>query len=178
MDDKKIIIDGVDVSGCEFATKAEMAWDTHCRLYDYNYCIGKNCYYKQLKRKEQECERLNNIINEATNSKLDLKSFLVGEAIQNEYEEKLKVKEQECEKLKDIANRTLDKLNKYLDKQVQLDQLKQTIEEIKELMKVEIECKTYEIENDCFNETRCKALKEHIDFTNEILKKISEVKNG
>lgn len=36
----------------------------------------------------------------------------------------VKAKEQECEKLKDIANRALDKLNKYLDKQVQLDQLK------------------------------------------------------
>jgi nitrogen regulatory protein PII len=62
---------------------------------------------------------------------LDLKSFLVGEAIQNEYEEKLKAKEQECEKLKDIANRALDKLNKYLDKQVQLDQLKVENEELK-----------------------------------------------
>lgn len=38
----------------------------------------------------------------------------------------------------------------------------------------EIECKTYEIENDCFNKTRCKALNEHIDFTKQILQKISE----
>ena len=32
---------------------------------------------------------MKNIINEAQNSKLDLKSFLVGEAIQNEYEQQL-----------------------------------------------------------------------------------------
>ena len=53
-------------------------------------------------------------------------------------------------------------------------ELKQTIAEIKEIVEVEIECKTYEIENDCFNETRCKALNEHIDFIKQILQKISE----
>lgn len=41
------------------------------------------------KAKEQECEELKKIINEAKNSKLDLKSFLVGEAVQNEYEQQL-----------------------------------------------------------------------------------------
>ena len=51
---------------------------------------------------------------------------------------------------------------------------KQTLAEIKEIAEVEIECKTYEIENDCFNETRCKALNEHIDFIKQILQKISE----
>ena len=48
-----------------------------------------NCLFKKYKAKEQECEELKNIINEAKNSKLDLKSFLVGEAIQNEYEQQL-----------------------------------------------------------------------------------------
>ena len=84
------------------------------------------------------------IINEAKNSNLDLKSFLVGEAVQNEYEQ-------------------------------QLDQLKQTLAEIKEIAEIEIECKTYEIENDCFNKTRCKALNEHIDFIKQILQKAAEV---
>lgn len=62
-------------------------------------------------------------------------------------------------------------------KEQECDKLKQTLAEIKELMEIEIECKTYEIENDCFNETRCKALKEHIDFTKQILREISEVSN-
>ena len=67
MTDKQIIIDGVDIS--------------KCKHYDevFNYCdqsyLGEggllkntknpkrcecspNCYYKQLKRKEQECEEL------------------------------------------------------------------------------------------------------------------------
>ena len=56
---------------------------------------------------------------------------------------------------------------------------KNCLTEIKEIAEVEIECKTYEIENDCFNKTRCKALNEHIDFIKQILQKISEcgVKN-
>ena len=49
---------------------------------------------------------------------------------------------------------------------------KQTLVEIKEIAEIEIECKTYEIENDCFNETRCKALNEHIDFIKQILQMI------
>ena len=44
---------------------------------------------KQLQVKEQECEELKKIVNEAKNSKLDLKSFLVGEAVQHEYEQQL-----------------------------------------------------------------------------------------
>ena len=76
-----------------------------------------NCYYKQLQRekqnsqeardtaikefnrkeelntlykhKEQECDELKKIINEAKSSSLDLQSFLVGEAVQNEYEQQL-----------------------------------------------------------------------------------------
>ena len=60
--DKQIIIDGVDVSGCE-----------HFSVHGCNGCCAyflenedtivdckkyPNCYYKQLKRKEQECEKL------------------------------------------------------------------------------------------------------------------------
>ena len=186
MTDKQIIIDGVNVSGCEKQgeTIAGITCGNGERIRLANEIITKhklckdnpNCVYKQLKAKEQECEELKEkvkkygeineqetkdyaelkaeneelkkIINEAKNSNLDLKSFLVGEEIQNEYEQ-------------------------------QLDQLKQTLAEIKEIAEVEIECKTYEIENDCFNETRCKALNEHIDFTKQILQKISkcEVEN-
>lgn len=60
MTDKQIIIDGVDVSGCEFLTKT-----VHCKAQmsilgtDTNKCkCFPNCHFKQLKRKEQECEEL------------------------------------------------------------------------------------------------------------------------
>ena len=46
---------------------------------------------------------MNNIINEAKNSKLDLKSFLVGEAIQKEYEQQLDQLKQAIENVREIA---------------------------------------------------------------------------
>ena len=57
MTDKQIIIDGVDVSECKY-------WKGYCRIaslcdYSGHLCeVTPNCYYKQLKRKEQECEEL------------------------------------------------------------------------------------------------------------------------
>lgn len=56
-----------------------------------------------LEAKEQECERLHKIINEAKNSKLDLKSFLVCEAVQNEYEQQLDQLKQTLTEIKEIA---------------------------------------------------------------------------
>ena len=63
LEDKQIIIDGADVSGCEY-------WKGYCRIaslcdYPGHLCeVTPNCYYKQLKRKEQECEELKEILNE------------------------------------------------------------------------------------------------------------------
>ena len=109
-----------------------------CNLYSRDCDFIERCRYKQLLRKEQECEELK--------------------------EENKEIRKYQYEQ-------------DFL--QEQLDQLKQTLAEIKEIAEVEIECKTYEIENDCFNKTRCKALNEHIDFIKQIKQKISEceVKN-
>lgn len=61
-DKEQIIIDGVDVSGCvQFTQEGDC-----CNLG--GGCKGwPNCYYKQLKRKEQECEKLKNQMNEDYN---------------------------------------------------------------------------------------------------------------
>lgn len=60
-ENKSIIIDGVDVSGCRylFDDTSYKRSKTSCSitLKDCKY-LGNNCYYKQLKAKEQECERL------------------------------------------------------------------------------------------------------------------------
>ena len=80
--DKHIIIDDVDVSGCDFYDKNKkycltLKMDTRgfknpsCFSGDFQKCIqdskvcpntfcdnNPNCYHKQLKRKEQECEEL------------------------------------------------------------------------------------------------------------------------
>ena len=88
MTDKQIIIDNVDVSGCRFYSEKLSTMKgtgsisvTKCNgfcthnirglddssCYDihieYAKCKNNNCYYKQLKRKEQECEELKEKIN-------------------------------------------------------------------------------------------------------------------
>ena len=70
MTDKQIIIDGVDVSGCSYyqhnmctATKDDYGdCSLCCQDYDMN-----DCYYKQLKRKEQECEELKAVLKAIAN---------------------------------------------------------------------------------------------------------------
>lgn len=77
MDKEQIMIDGVDISGCEFidewkhcdicnsliktvypnATKCLTEQDLRCETY-------QNCHYKQLKRKEQECEKYEQLFDE------------------------------------------------------------------------------------------------------------------
>lgn len=64
-DKEQIMINGVDVSGCISFDKNN---EYNICCYDdiredkipfANFCVeNKNCYYKQLKRKEQECEEL------------------------------------------------------------------------------------------------------------------------
>lgn len=63
-DKEKIIIDGVNVSECEFYSSNS----GNCLEFNGKYTIdicdsakcsnNPNCYFKQLKRKEQECENL------------------------------------------------------------------------------------------------------------------------
>ena len=89
MRDKQIIIDGVDVSKCRYFLK-----DTEGQDYDtdefvkgcceakgscigyefagYGLCRGdKDCYFKQLARKTQECEELEELLKLRTNDRID-----------------------------------------------------------------------------------------------------------
>ena len=56
------IIDGVDVSGCEFAE--ESATTPKCQINGYIHCDGYNCRYKQLQRKIKQNDELTKIIQE------------------------------------------------------------------------------------------------------------------
>lgn len=53
-DKEQIIIDGVDVAGCKYFNRFRNI------CHNKNLCCdcekNQDCYYKQLKRKEQECE--------------------------------------------------------------------------------------------------------------------------
>lgn len=82
---EKIIIDGVDVAGCEFyfedngviapdgtPERANICTSSEksCENNDSCYC-NKDCYYKQLKRLEQENEELKNTLKDI-DKKLEL----------------------------------------------------------------------------------------------------------
>ena len=58
MNDKQIIIDGVDISECEFYWREKELCNNGNIT---SYCQeNKDCLYKKYKHKEQECERLKN----------------------------------------------------------------------------------------------------------------------
>lgn len=68
----EIIIDGIDVSECEyFNPKYEgcHCYNTKEECYainpnEHKSCKGVNCDYKQLKRKEQECHKYKQALDE------------------------------------------------------------------------------------------------------------------
>ena len=57
---KKIIIDGVDVNGCRFLVNRFSDRTDYCcsELDTLLKCTKRNCYFKQLARKTQECKEL------------------------------------------------------------------------------------------------------------------------
>ena len=56
MTNKQIMINNIDVSECECFSKYGHSCDL---MRPFGFCSQwVNCYYKQLKRKEQECKRL------------------------------------------------------------------------------------------------------------------------
>lgn len=131
MTDKQIIIDGVDVSECP-CIQSNNIGDVVCvRLARTSlYCKGQPCYYKALERKEQECEELKKIINEAKNSKLDLNSFFAIEATVGGYQLELDQLKTENKRFKE----TLDELFKIQYKLADNNKkLRQRLTEIKEI---------------------------------------------
>lgn len=60
MDKEQIMIDGVNVSGCEYICNTAFG-NIGCKLpfnEEIHCCNNPNCYFKQLARKTQECEEL------------------------------------------------------------------------------------------------------------------------
>lgn len=91
----KIIIDGVDVTKCFHRATNKVGNDigTYCREFTGS-CKGQGCYYKQLQRKEQECEK------EKQNAQYTYEMY---QALKESYNILLKEKEekeQECKELR------------------------------------------------------------------------------
>ena len=72
MTDKQIIIDGVDVSKCEWFEQIDLDINIICTSNSPKKCSGyckdnPNCIQKKFKRKEQECKELKKQINDLLN---------------------------------------------------------------------------------------------------------------
>lgn len=166
MTDKQIIIDGVDVSGCTYIIPPRKqcpnkpmpyAKETSCfackeHNTKLNFCKNNpNCYYKQLKAKEQECEELNNdnhtllitrqkLLNDLWIAEESLKDF---KEICDKQCEQLEAYKMEAEEGKEI-NAELKAENEELKNRVaelslfqlykiQRDEAEKTLAEIKEI---------------------------------------------
>lgn len=182
MTDKQIMIDGIDVSECEH-------YDNVCLgNHHYKWCKDNdNCYYKQLKAKEQECERLKKQYNcyacdtcKGKEDYINLKRHCENaiKSLHNKHAEldQLKAENDELKKWLPITTRLVDEFENYekikginyrIYTQVffkKFNKLKQTLTEIKEI--------AHKINDECELEGfgSC-ALK----YKEQILQKISEV---
>lgn len=145
----KIIIDGVDVSGCEYYKDNECRCTCECfhlengapvteydfasrtLLAEYNYCFkNPNCYYKQLKRITQECEELHKkmaeVIFRATGGMLSYSTYTL-DAIEDAFNNMVSIQvDKETKELEEKNNLLTDQVNRY----------KQALENIKRRMSV------------------------------------------
>ena len=130
MTDKQIIIDGVPVKDCCYFDYENDGYEDSCYIHQ-NECSAQNCYYKQLKRKEQECEELHSrtasIIYSLTGGRLSYSTYTL-EGCEDAYRDQLSIDveratkelEEENETLKQEVNtlkQALDEIEKYLNAQ-------------------------------------------------------------
>lgn len=171
MTDKQIIIDGINVAGCEYFNRFRNI------CHDKNLCCdcekNQDCYYKQLARlefklkvteadyeaSEQEREALQMSDNEAREIVAELKAEC------KELKEKVKELNQgwiDCDK-----ERNLQETNSKFRQRV-INRYKRTLIEIKEITEENIRISESEGSNGVY---RC-------GLAEQVLQKISEVLNG
>ena len=129
MIDKQIIIDGVDVSGCEWFGQIDLDINVICTSNSpkkcNTYCKDiPNCYYKQLKRKEQKCEGLKRDLHKNFEAKNKLHLIIDRLLEASGYD----TNTASAEDFEDVYE------NMRYEKQ-QLEQFGQTLTDIKEMLK-------------------------------------------
>ena len=173
MTDKQIIIDGIDVSGCSYGEIEKDIFKCSC---EYNvrsasmFCKDNpNCYYKQLKAKEQECEELKSRLNcRCFDPSINNNRCISYNRIAEDYERDLKQLDQlkvELEQEKAVKETYLACYKaKHEDIEGALFKLKQTLTEIKEIAESEIDSKEVMV-------VQC-MLNGSVDHKNKVLKQI------
>jgi hypothetical protein len=149
MTDKQMIIDGVNVLNCGHYSQFEGETENACYVIQKTF-IGKeeiskeycscetnsNCYYKQLKRKEQECERLRkeirlyDCIEKWGTKECHCACRYLGNEFCDDADKKIKQLKAENEELKKINKANAKSYEKHWYK---LEKYKQALQEIKEI---------------------------------------------
>ena len=88
MTDKQIMINDVDVSRCNYFNNTDKSYcEECCSEFGCAICNDRpNCYYKQLARKEEECEELKETlaeIKEIAKQGIDSKEFMIVQCMLN-----------------------------------------------------------------------------------------------
>ena len=110
-DKEQIINDGVDVGGCEHHRKCILPDNIGCKIDDFLCCDKPNCYFKQLVRKTQECEKYKKraICFKDVNKQLGYKYLTIKQECEelkktvDEYKEALEELREECEEHRNNA---------------------------------------------------------------------------
>lgn len=190
MTDKKIIIDGIDVSNCVYLP--------YCEDKQGNCGNNPNCYYKQLQRKIIECEELKGRIKcNCFDPKSNNNRCASYNRITEDYERdlrNLKNKIDECEGLKYRIRELEQKIN-YLKNegsillaeknalQIGYDEYSEmfketkkendTLQDFRQLVREKFPFDDSDITDDEF----IKYLQEYIDYNNLMLKTLMELTN-
>ena len=136
MTDKQIIIDGIDVGGCIYYDNGKCLNDEMVQCNCKNVAV---CYYKEYKRKEQECEELKEARKNSRCAWKSLEGTFCPEAQEQleaykmeadegkEINAELKAENEEWKKANDCILTTLNVIAEGNKK------LRQTLTEIKEI---------------------------------------------
>ena len=167
-DKEQIIIDGVDVSKCEFYMHYDYGKFSHgCSLHkdmfglpvccDIADCC-KDCYFKQLARKTQECEQI-----KEKYEALKLENQEGYEIVAELEHEREELKERLERVEEDLKHQCVDCMN------IKSDRYRKALEEIEKYLKEECGCECA----DCLEQGDC-----HFQEILDIINKAKGKSNG
>lgn len=182
MTDKQIIINGVDVSGCDFLAKEDIynsysgvttAYKGQCGCSDDEMCKDhRNCGYKKLAR---QLQRKTAELDEYKKSKQS--SYEALQARANELEMSNRKLKQECEELKAYAQAQENQRETYYKEYLKLSQECKELKEYIQANKPTGICETCTAHALIQNDKYRKALKEIEGLIKNFCKDCSDYEN-
>lgn len=195
MTDKQIIIDGIEIYKCRNAKRSIFGIDVECQLG--GDCSQRpDCDYKQLKRKEQECEELKIEVEKWESAfTLDTKMLDNADCRKNELEQQIDQLKAENDELKEQLERADEDIKAKCTRCAMTNQLDEQLDQLKAEVKSKTEyiqeqrdiinqySKEIEMYKKCQGkraskrEEELKAENKHLnDLLNQALKELEEMR--